>query len=162
MKPIIVYYSYEGNTEFIASVIAELLRAQAVRISPIKEMTSSGFGKYVWGGGQVVMKIKPKLQPFTINFDDFDTVFLGSPIWAGTFAPPIKTLLEDGYFHGKNVFYFYTHEGGAQNAHRRIEAALSKTNRLVSSEGFLDVLKNPEENRQKAQAWVAHCLKESE
>lgn len=155
MKSIVIYYSYEGNTTFIANVIAETLNAPIVRISPVKDMTSSGFGKYVWGGGQVVMKIKPKLQPIKVNFDDFDTVFLGSPIWAGTFAPPIKTLLEDGYFHGKNVFYFYTHEGGAQNAHRRIETALSKTNHLVSSEGFMDVLKNPEGNRQKALEWVA-------
>jgi multimeric flavodoxin WrbA len=44
------------------------------------------------------MKIKPKLEPINVDFQAFDVIFLGSPIWAGTYAPPIKTLLEDGIF----------------------------------------------------------------
>lgn len=160
MKPLIIYYSFEGNTEFIANILRETLKADIFRIHPTKDLTSTGFSKYVWGGGQVVMKIKPKLEPVTVNFENYDTIFLGSPIWAGTFTPPIKTLLDDGYFQGKDVYFFYTHQGGADNAHRRAEMAISKHNRLVTSEGFLNVLENPDINRQKAINWAKRCFAE--
>jgi flavodoxin len=157
MKALIVYYSFEGNTEFIANTISEALNIPAIRIYPVKDLTSTGFSKYVWGGGQVVMGIKPKLEPNEINFNEFDVIFLGSPIWAGTYAPPIKTLLEEGVFKNKKVYYFYTHEGGAQNAERRAEAVVSKFNQYVSAIGFIDVLKNQEVSRKKAKVWALEC-----
>lgn len=160
MKALVLYYSYEGNTEFIAEAIAEALNAPVIRIHPTKDLTSTGFGKYVWGGGQVVMGIKPKLEPIECNLNDFDVIFLGSPIWAGTYTPPIKTLLEDNFFIDKKVFYFYTHQGGAQNAERRAEKVISKSNQFVGALGFLEVLKNPEENKRKAQMWAVECTGE--
>lgn len=158
MKTLVLYYSFEGNTKFIAEVIAQALNTSIMRIHPSKDLTSTGFSKYVWGGGQVVMGIKPKLEPIEIDLNEFDVVFLGSPIWAGTYAPPIKTLLEDGILSNKKVFYFYTHEGGSQNAQRRAEAVISKFNQFMSAAGFLDVLKNPEPNRKLAQDWALACM----
>ena len=111
MKALVVYYSLEGNTALIADTIRETLMIPAMRIQPVKELSSTGFRKYVWGGSQVIMGFKPKLEPIAVDFQEFDVIFLGSPIWAGTFAPPIKTLLEEGYFTNKKVYYFYTHEG---------------------------------------------------
>lgn len=160
MKALVVYYSFEGNTEFIANAISETLEIRAIRIHPVKDLTSTGFSKYVWGGGQVVMGIKPKLEPIDIDFLDFDVIFLGSPIWAGTYAPPIKTLLEEGVFKNKKVYYFYTHEGGAQNAERRAEAVISRFNKYVSARGFIDVLKNQNESRKKAQQWALECAQQ--
>jgi flavodoxin len=158
MKALVLYYSYEGNTEFIADAISEAINAPVIRIHPTKDLTSTGFGKYVWGGGQVVMGIKPKLEPIGIDLNEFDVIFLGSPIWAGTYTPPIKSLLEDKFLIDKEVFYFYTHQGGAQNAESRAEKVISKSNHFVSANGFLDVLKNPEENRRKAQLWAVECI----
>lgn len=158
MKTLVLYYSFEGNTKFIAEIIAQTLHASIARIHPADDLTSTGFSKYVWGGGQVVMGIKPKLEPLGIDLNEFDVVFLGSPIWVGTYAPPIKTLLEDGILKNKKVFYFYTHEGGSQNAQRRAEAVISKFNRFMSAAGFLDVLKNPEANKKMAQTWAQQCM----
>jgi flavodoxin len=157
MKALVIYYSFEGNTEFIANTIAETLKITTVRIHPVKDLTSTGFSKYVWGGGQVVMKIKPKLEPINVDFQAFDVIFLGSPIWAGTYAPPIKTLLEDGIFKNKKVYYFYTHQGGAQNAEIRAEKIISKYNQYASATGFIFVLENQEECRKKAIEWALEC-----
>lgn len=162
MKALVLYYSFEGNTKFIAEAISESLNAPIIRIHPTKDLTSTGFGKYVWGGGQVVMGIKPKLEPIECNINDFDVIFLGSPIWAGTYAPPIKTLIEDGFIKNKKVFYFYTHQGGAQNAESRAEKIISKLNKFVCAQGFLDVLKNPEVNRRRAQLWAVECSEDKE
>jgi flavodoxin len=162
MKTLILYYSFEGNTKFIADAISETLNAPILRIHPTKDLTSTGFSKYVWGGGQVVMGIKPKLEPMEIDLNDFDVIFLGTPIWAGTYAPPIKTLLEDGVIKNKRVFFFYTHEGGAQNAVQRAETGISKYNQYIAATGYLDVLKNPEESKRKAQLWAVECIEKIE
>jgi flavodoxin len=158
MKALVLYYSFEGNTKFIAEVISQTLNAAIVQIHPAKDLTSTGFSKYVWGGGQVVMGIKPKLEPIKVDLKDFDVIFLGSPIWAGTYTPPIKTLLEDGILKNKKIYFFYTHQGGAQNAHQRAEAGISKFNQLIASAGFLYVLKNPDSSRKLAQQWALECL----
>jgi flavodoxin len=162
MKALVLYYSFEGNTELIATTICETLKVPIARIHPVKDLTSTGFSKYVWGGGQVVMGIKPKLEPLEVDLNEFDVIFLGSPIWAGTYAPPIKTLLENGILKNKKVFYFYTHEGGAQNAEKRAEVGISLSNDYVSATGFIDVLKNPEESIRKAQLWAVECAQSIE
>ena len=160
MKALVVYYSFEGNTALIADAIRETLMIPATRIQPVKELPSTGFSKYVWGGSQVIMGFKPKLEPITVDFQAFDVIFLGSPIWAGTFAPPIKTLLEEGYFTNKKVYYFYTHEGGSLGASRRAKANISKHNQFITSKGFIFVLKNKQKNRKKAQEWALECARQ--
>ncbi|MDO9592228.1 MAG: hypothetical protein Q7I98_03435, partial [Erysipelotrichaceae bacterium] len=57
-------------------------------------------------------------------------------------------------------YYFYTHEGGAQNAVRRAESVISKFNEYVSARGFIDVLKNQNESRKKAQQWALECAQQ--
>jgi len=116
LKTLVLYYSYEGSTQKVAEYLTESLGLDIARVIPVKEMKSKGFGKFFLGGSQVIMKKKPKILPLNIDFDQYDLILLGSPIWAGTFAPPIHTLLESGLIHDKNIGYFYCHEGGAKGA----------------------------------------------
>jgi len=59
MRSSVVYYSFGGNTRFIAESIAEAVGADLLEIKPKKELSSKGFMKYLWGGRQVVMGEKP-------------------------------------------------------------------------------------------------------
>src|SRR6056297_2836113 len=102
-KTLVLYYSYEGHTKKVAEVIAKELSADIEGVKPIKEMKTKGFGKFIWGGGQVVMKKKPELKPMNVNPDDYDTIFVGTPVWAFTYAPPVKTILETGMLKNKKV-----------------------------------------------------------
>ena len=43
---------------------------------------------------------------------DYDIIFLGSPIWSGTIAPPVKAFLSGHDLSGKQVVPFVTHGGG--------------------------------------------------
>ena len=67
MKTLVIFYSFEGSTKFIAQTIANEIGAELLEIKPEKEIVSHGFMKYVWGGKQAVMKEKPALLPFDKN-----------------------------------------------------------------------------------------------
>lgn len=158
MKTLVVYYSYEGNTELIAKAISDTFKFDCISIKPVKEMKSKGFTKYVWGGGQVVMKIVPKIEPINVNLDDYDFIIIGSPIWAGTYAPPIRSFIESTHCINKRIGYFYTHLGGAELAEKRATQVFNKQNTLVSCLGLMNVSDHPEESKIQAIEWVKSIL----
>ncbi len=143
-KILVAYYSFEGFTKQIAETMATHINADILEIHPKKEIKSKGFGKYVWGGSQVMMGKKPKLCPFDKQIDDYDIILIGSPIWAGTYTPPIKSLLEEGFIHNKKVAYFYTFDGGAEKAEEKAKSVLEKQNSYLGAMGFL----NPKDKRE--------------
>lgn len=112
MKTLVLYYSFEGNTEFVANELAKILNADIQKVEPVKELKSHGFSKYIWGGRQATMRKKPPIKAIEKDPKDYDLVLIGSPVWAFTYAPPIRTLLNEYSFEGKKVGYFICHEGG--------------------------------------------------
>lgn len=94
MKTVLVYYSQSGNTAAIAANIARILNADLLRVFPKKAYPDKGFRKYLWGGKSAVMGESPALEPYDFN-DSYDTVIIGTPVWASTFAPPIRTFLAE-------------------------------------------------------------------
>jgi len=160
MKIAVIAYSFEGNTWKIASAIAEAIHADLIRLVPQKELTSTGFSKYIWGGRQVVFGSKPKIEPLSQDPNEYDLIFLGSPIWAGTFAPPVKTFLETGMIYEKPIAYFYTHEGGYKNAVMRAQKSIEPDNYLIGSLDLMTVMKQEELRVQEAVAWAKDIVKQ--
>ena len=95
MKTIIVYYSLEGNTEYVANVIAGKLSADVLKLVPKKAYSDKGFSKFFWGGKSAVMAETPELEPYTLDLSEYDQVVIGFPVWAGTFTPPIRTFVKE-------------------------------------------------------------------
>lgn len=157
-KVLVVYYSFEGATEMVAESISQALNLDILSIKPAKEIKSKGFSKYVWGGGQVVMGIVPKIEPIQIDLDEYDTILLGSPIWAGTFAPPLRTFLENNKVRNKRIAYFYTHDGGASLAVERAKDAITKHNTFITSLGLENVRNNQETSKKHAIDWAKSIL----
>jgi flavodoxin len=158
MKTLVLYYSFEGNTELIAKAVAETLGADLERLMPEKEIGTHGFMKYFWGGRQAVMKEKPALKPIQHRIEDYDLIVLGSPTWAYTFSPPIRTFLATQSFKDKKVAFLLCHGGGPRNAlsdfAKAAEGAI-----VVGSIDFRDPLKHDTEIQlQKARDWAKSLL----
>ena len=153
-KPLVIYYSLEGNTRFIGEKIAQNLNADLIELKPKKEIKSNNFMKFFWGGKQVYMKNTPELLPFNQNFAEYDNIFMGTPIWAWTYAPPIRTLASLQIINHKNLYLFCTHEGGVRNALKRFTAAFSKNNKIISTLDIFKPLKNKKESNDKVDAWL--------
>ena len=111
MKKLVVFYSYEGNTKLIAGNIAQVIEADLLEIKPEKEMRFKGFMKYIFGGLQTVLGRKPPLKEFDKDPNDYDIIFIGTPVWAYRQSPPIKTFMEDHLPTGKMLAFFCSNEG---------------------------------------------------
>lgn len=122
MKTAVVYYSMSGNTEMAAEMIAERLGADIIRISPAKAYPDSGFKKFFCGGKSAVMKDTPKLEPYSFSAVDYERVIFGSPVWAGSFAPPIRTFIRENSaaLAGKHFAAFFCCSGGEGKAVKKL------------------------------------------
>jgi Flavodoxins len=142
MKSVVIFYSLTGNTNLIAKSIADFIGADMIRLKPEKEIQSTGAGKYFKGGKSVLFHEKPKLMNERINLDDYDTLIIGTPIWAGSFTPPVNTLLSDYSIKGKQVYLFSTQSPGTkgEKCFSKMKEKLTD-NRVKGTAEFEDVRK---------------------
>ena len=115
MKTAVVYFSWSGNTRFAAETIAKKTSADLFEIKA-ETPYNSDFGKCCDEAkpecyGKTLRPIKP------IEGHDlakYDIVFVGTPNWWGTMAPPVRTWVTKSKdaLKGKTVCLFQTHGGG--------------------------------------------------
>ncbi len=154
MSTLVVFFSLDGNTRFIAEHIAEAIDANIVSLNTKKKYPTKGFKKYFCGGKDVLFGEKPPLANGHIDWEGYDTIIIGSPVWAGSYAPPVKTFLSDHPIAGKRVAVFACHGGGgAEKCLERMKTALSN-NQYVGEIDFVDPKKNPEVSAAEAVTWA--------
>lgn len=153
MKSLVIYYSYEGTTALMADAIADEIGADKRRLYVIDEKRKKGFSKILWGGFQVIRKKEPELSPLNIDIKDYDLIIIGTPVWAGTYAPAIRTFLNKNEFKGLNIAYFYTDLGGPGNIEMDLSHTFSRSN-LVGKLGLSKVRDDIESAKNKACEWA--------
>ncbi len=130
MKDLIVYYSLEGNTEYVVDRIKAKLDADALRLVPKKAYSTKGAAKFIWGGKSAIMQEKPALEEYEIDLTKYDRIIFGFPVWASTFTPPIRTFINDNReaLSGKRFAAFACQSGnGAEKAFEKLEKYLDET-----------------------------------
>ena len=155
MKTLVVFYSLEGNSEFIAGVIGKKLQADIVKLETAKPFATEGFAKYFKGGMSVVFKLKPKLTNPSIDISQYDKLVIGTPVWAGGFSSPINTFINKYKFKGKKVALFLTSGGpDVEKCFAKLKEALDG-NEFAGEIDFIEPLKNDkEEAAKKAEQWA--------
>ncbi|MBR6941347.1 MAG: NAD(P)H-dependent oxidoreductase [Clostridia bacterium] len=149
MKTAVIYYSLEGNTKFAAEKVAKATGADIIPLVPVKAYPDKGFKKFLWGGKSATMKEKPELQPYSFDAAEYDKIVLCSPVWAGTFAPPLRTFLNDNNLAGKIISVIACSSGG--NTEKCIEGLKSaaKAGSLAASLSLTDPKSRPSEENEK-------------
>lgn len=145
MKTLVVYYSLEGNTRRVAELISKKMKAELIEIEPVKSISKKGFSKYIWGGKQVTMREKPPIKELNIDLNNYDTIIIGTPVWAVTYAPAIRTFLSKYEIENKDIVLFCTHEGGPGKTLQNMKKEL-KNNKFVAEHDFSNVAKTDEES----------------
>ncbi len=114
MKTAVVYYSMSGNTAYAAEKLAALLDADLIRIEPVDAYPDKGMRKFLWGGKSAVMGETPQLKPYTFDAAAYDCVVLAFPVWASTYAPPMRTFVAENLegFAGKRIAALACYMGG--------------------------------------------------
>lgn len=156
MKTAIVYYSMSGNTKLVAEQMAAELNADLIPLIPKKAYPDSGFKKFFWGGKSAVMGDKPKLEPYAFDVYSYDLVILGSPVWAGTFAPPLRTFLHQHRddLRGKRVATFFCCSGGPGKVLEKLRSYLNGV-QLEEEIILIDPKDKPsQENEEKIKGFI--------
>lgn len=159
MKNLIVYYSYEGNTEELVKGLKSEIEADVLKLTPKNEKKTKSLFRFVWGGIQVYMTKKPELEEYKIDLSEYENIIIGSPCWFGTYAPPVNTFLSENKIEGKNIYLFVCNGGNLRNTWKNYEDAL-KGNRIVSKLDLLYPIKNGIESaKEKTNKWIKENLK---
>ena len=111
-KVLVLYYSQTSNTKAIAEEIAARLGADMEEIVST-EPYDGDFQATI----DRCMKDRqtgtlPRIQPLTADLSAYDVIFLGYPVWFGTYAPPIAALLNEIDLSGKKVVPFCSFGSG--------------------------------------------------
>ena len=107
-KVLVLYYSITNTTKQMAEYIQQKTGADIELIEPVNAY-STEYGEIIARSGEEREgNVLPELKPQKSNLNDYDIIFLGYPIWFGTYAQPMKTLLASGALNGKTVVPFCT------------------------------------------------------
>ena len=99
----------KGNTEIIAEMIADATGADTFKIESIEEYPTTYDG--LLDISRKEEEDPPEIASTVDNMDDYDTIFLGYPIWWGDTPTIIKVFLQSYDFSGKTIIPFCTHGG---------------------------------------------------
>ena len=114
MKKDIVYYSMSGNTDYVAKYIFDKIDADLIKIEPKAEYPKKGIKKFLWGGRSAVMGDTPALKKYEFDSNKYDYIIFGTPVWASSFTPSIRTFIKENKekLKGKKLAVFICYMGG--------------------------------------------------
>ena len=116
----------EGNTAKLAKVIAEQTGAELFEIVPVVDYPHSYDECLEVATAEQREGARPEYVGDVENWDQYDTIFIGYPIWWGEIPNIVYTFMENHGFTGKTVIPFNTHEGSGQShSQRDIEGLLT-------------------------------------
>lgn len=110
-RALVVYYSYTGNTRALAEQIGRSFGGDLFELQPVTPYASDYDTVVAQGKREVEAGYRPSLQAMPPHLAEYDIVFVGTPIWWYTIAPPIATFLAEANLVGKTVVPFCTHGG---------------------------------------------------
>lgn len=112
MKALVAYYSWSGNTKRVAQVLHELVGGDIFEIQPERSYPRAYNETAEIARREIRSGFRPPLKTYLDSIDQYDVIFLGSPNWWGSVAPPVLSFLLRYDFQGKVLAPFFTHSGG--------------------------------------------------
>ena len=154
-KTLVVYYSASGNTERVAKDIAEAAGADLFEIVPTEVYTSDDLD---WTNPDSRVSREHDAEslrdvPLTTtevpDWDSYDTVFIGYPIWWGIAAWPVDTFVKSNDFTGKTVIPFATSSSSGMGQSGSLLADMAGTGEWQEGQRFSSGVSSDD-----VQSWV--------
>ena len=141
-KTLVVYYSASGNTERVAKDIAEAAGADLFEIVPTEVYTSEDLN---WTNSDSrvsrehddeSLRDVPLTTTEVPDWDSYDTVFIGYPIWWGIAAWPVDTFVKNNDFTGKTAIPFATSSSSGMGQSGSLLADMAGTGEWQEGQRF--------------------------
>lgn len=154
-KTLVVYYSASGNTERVAKDIAEAASADLFEIVPTEVYTSEDLN---WTNpdsrvsrehDDESLRDVPLTTTEVPDWDSYDTVFIGYPIWWGIAAWPVDTFVKNNDFTGKTVIPFATSSSSGMGQSGSLLADMAGTGEWQEGQRFSSGVSSAD-----VQSWV--------
>jgi len=115
MKKLVAYFSASGVTKNVAEALAGVAQADLFEIKPETPYTKADLN---WNDRQSRSSVemqnpssRPAIADKVVNMEEYDTIFIGFPIWWYVAPTIINTFLESYDFSGKTIVPFCTSGG---------------------------------------------------
>lgn len=154
-KTLVIYYSASGNTARVAKDIAEAAGADLFEIVPTEVYTSEDLN---WTNpdsrvsrehDDESLRDVPLTTTEVPDWDSYDTVFIGYPIWWGIAAWPVDTFVKNNDFTGKTVIPFATSSSSAMGQSGSLLADMAGTGEWQEGQRFSSGVSSDD-----VQSWV--------
>ena len=154
-KTLVVYYSASGNTERVAKDIVEAAGADLFEIVPTEVYTSEDLN---WTNSDSrvsrehddeSLRDVPLTTTEVPDWDSYDTVFIGYPIWWGIAAWPVDTFVKNNDFTGKTVIPFATSSSSGMGQSGSLLADMAGTGEWQEGQRFSSGVSSDD-----VQSWV--------
>ena len=154
-KTLVVYYSASGNTERVGKDIAEAAGADLFEIVPTEVYTSEDLN---WTNSDSrvsrehddeSLRDVPLTTTEVPDWDSYDTVFIGYPIWWGIAAWPVDTFVKNNDFTGKTVIPFATSSSSGMGQSGSLLADMAGTGEWQEGQRFSSGVSSED-----VQSWV--------
>ena len=110
-KVLVAYFSHSGNTREVARQISEATGGDLFEIVPATPYPTEYRAVVDQGKKEIEAGVRPALKNPVGDLSQYDVIFVGSPCWWATIAPPVATFLTSCDLASKTVVPFMTHEG---------------------------------------------------
>lgn len=154
-KTLVVYYSASGNTERMAKDIAEAAGADLFEIVPTEVYTSDDLdwtnpdSRVSREHDDESLREVPLTTTEVPDWDSYDTVFIGYPIWWGIAAWPVDTFVKNNDFTGKTVIPFATSSSSGMGQSGSLLADMAGTGEWQEGQRFSSGVSSDD-----VQSWV--------
>lgn len=154
-KTLVVYYSATGNTESVAGYIAEATDADVFVLEPVEPYSSDDLNWTDKNSRVVYEHDNPdarnvELTATTVdNWESYDTVFIGYPIWWHIAAWPVDGFIAANDFTGKTVIPFCTSSSSDLGESGELLAEAAGTGNWLEGMRFASSV-----SEETVQAWV--------
>lgn len=115
-KVLVLYYSQTSNTRGVAQEIATRLNADIEEIVPVQAYDGDFQATIDRCMKDREQGVTPEIKPLGTDVTAYDVIFIGYPVWFGTFAPPVATFLDQVDLSGKKVVPFCTFGSGGMES----------------------------------------------
>ena len=154
-KTLVVYYSASGNTERVGKDIAEAAGADLFEIVPTEVYTNDDLdwtnpdSRVSREHDDESLRDVPLTTTEVPNWDSYDTVFVGYPIWWGIAAWPVDTFVKNNDFTGKTVIPFATSSSSGMGQSGSLLADMAGTGEWQEGQRFSSGVSSDD-----VQSWV--------
>lgn len=152
-RTLVAYFSRSGNTRVVAGLIQRSLHADLFEIRPARPYPEDYLETVEQARQERDSGFEPALESKVQNIADYDTLFLGFPIWGETTPPVVRSFLSAHDLAGKTLVPFTTHGGyGLGNSRSVLESHAPKA-RIV--DGFVMEGEQERKTMERVNEWLS-------